>query len=121
MTGNERREALLAAFEHLDVRQQDMLMEFAATLAARVDVPAPAAMRPERRPAEESVVAAIKRLTRVYPAAERRRLMGPVSLLMAQHALQDRAAADVIDELEAVFERHHAKTARSENTVRSDE
>jgi len=121
MTGDERRQALLAAFEQLDARQQDMLMEFAATLAVRDDVPAPAVMRPEPRPAEESVVAAIKRLTRAYPTAERRRLMGPVSLLMAQHALQGRAAAEVIDELEAVFERRHAKTARSANTVRSDE
>ena len=112
MTGDERRLALLAAFEQLDARQQDKLMEFATTLAACDDVLAPAAMRPEPRPAEESVVAAIKRLTRIYPAAERRLLMGPVSLLMAQHALQGRAAAEVIDELEAVFERQHAKTAR---------
>lgn len=121
MTGDERRQALLAAFEQLDARQQDALMEFAATLAAHDDVPAPAAMRPEPRPAEESVVAAIKRLTRVYPAFERSRLMGPVSLLMAQHALQGRAAAEVIDELEAVFALRHAKTARSEKTMRSDE
>jgi hypothetical protein len=121
MTGGERRQALLAAFEQLDARQQDMLLEFAATLVVRDAVAAPATMRPEPRPADESVVAAIKRLTRVYPAAERRRLMGPVSMLMAQHALQGRAAAEVIDELEAVFERHYAKTARSEKTMRSDE
>lgn len=121
MTGDERRQALLAAFEQLDTRQQDMLMEFAATLAVRDEVAAPATMCPEPRPADESVVAAIKRLTRIYPAAERRRLLGPVSLLMAQHALQGRAAAEVIDELEALFERHYLEVTRSTNAVRSDE
>ena len=114
MTGSKRRQVLLAAFDRLDQAQQDALMDFAAVLAARDDTAAPAVMRPEPRPPDESVVAAIKRLTRVYPAAERRRLMGPVSMLMAQHALQGRTAAEVIDELEAVFERDYAKIARSD-------
>lgn len=120
MTGSKRRQVLLAAFDRLDQAQQDALMDFAAVLAARDDTAAPAAMRPEPRPPDESVVAAIKRLTRVYPATGRRRLMGPVSLLMAQHALQGRAAAEVIDELEVVFERHHLEAARSEKTMRSE-
>lgn len=114
MTGNERRQALLAVFDRLDTRQQDVLMEFAATLAARDDSSVPAVMRPEPRPADESVVAAIKRLTRMYPAAGRRRLMGPVSMLMAQHALQGRPAKEVIDELETVFERDHSRAVRSD-------
>ncbi len=117
MTGNERRQALLAAFDRLDARRQDVLMEFAATLAAHDDA-APTAVRPEPYPADdpvnESVVAAIKRLTCMYPAAGRRRLMGPVSVLMAQHALQGRPAKEVIDELETVFERDHAKAVRSD-------
>lgn len=114
MTDSKRRQALLAAFDRLDQGQQDALMDFAAVLAARDETAAPAVMRPEPRPSDESVVAAIKRLTRVYPAAERRRLMGPVSVLMAQHALQGRAATEVIDELESVFERQHLETARSD-------
>lgn len=121
MTGSKRRQALLAAFDRLDQGQQDALMDFAAVLAARDGSSAPAVVQPEPRPPDESVVAAIKRLTRVYPGAERRRLMGPVSMLMAQHALQGRAATEVIDELEAVFERQYAETTRSINTVRSDE
>ncbi len=114
MTAEERRRALLAIFDRLDTREQDMLMEFAATLAARDDSSVPAVMRPEPRPADESVVAAIRRLIRVYPAAGRRRLMGPVSMLMAQHALQGRPAKEVIDELETVFERDHSKAVRSD-------
>lgn len=119
MNADERRQALLVVFDRLESRQQDRLMEFAAALSAHADVSV--AMRPEPRPAEESVVAAIRRLTRVYPAVERRRLMGPVSTLMAQHALQGRAAAEVIDELELVFERQHSGAVRSVIATRSDE
>ncbi len=114
MTGNERRQALLAVFDRLDARRQDTLMEFATTLAARDGDAMPAVIRPGPRPADESVVAAIKRLIRVYPAAGRRRLMAPASMLMAEHALQGRPAKEVIDELEMMFERGHAKTARND-------
>ncbi|MDP1536401.1 MAG: hypothetical protein Q8L95_04385 [Burkholderiales bacterium] len=114
--GCDRQQALLAAFEQLDGAQRDMLLEFAAFLAARATV-APAtpvtAPQPEPRPAVESVVVAIKRLTRTYPLLDRRKLMGPTSQLMAQHALQGRAAAEVIDELEVMFERHYEETVRS--------
>lgn len=115
MTGDERRQALLAAFEQLDVSRQDRLLEFAATLGKDDDATVPVVMCPEPRPADESVVAAIRRLTRVYPAAERRRLMGPVSMLMAQHVLHGRATVEIIDELELVFERQHLKAARSDD------
>lgn len=109
MTGSRRQQALLAAFDRLDEARQDALLDFAGVLAARDDGCAPALTRsgPEPRPADESVVAAIKRLTRSYPAAGRRRLMGPASMLMAQHALQGRVVAEVIDELEVLFARHH--------------
>jgi hypothetical protein len=109
MTGSKRQQALLTAFDRLDEAQQDALLDFAGMLAARDDGSAPAVTQrgPEPRPADESVVAAIKRLTRAYPAAGRRRLMGPVSMLMAQHALQGRVVAEVIDELEVLFARHH--------------
>jgi hypothetical protein len=40
---------------------------------------------------------------------DRRKLMGEASRLMAQHALEGRAAAGVIDELEAAFARHYQK------------
>lgn len=112
---DERQQALLAAFGRLDERQQEMLLEFAAFMAARNAAAAPvmALPQPEPRPAEESVVLAIKRLSRTYPQIDRRRLMGPTSQLMAQHALQGRAAAEVIDELEVLFELHYRETARS--------
>lgn len=96
---------LLGIYRGLDAQRRRRLLAFAESLATPTAV-----AQPEPRPAEESVVLAIRRLTRSYPMLDRRRLMGPASALMAQHALQGRAAAEVIDELELVFERHYRET-----------
>lgn len=95
-------DVLLGIYRGLDAQGRRRLLACAEALAK----PAVAA-QPEPRPAEESVVLAIRRLKRSYPMLDRRCLMGPASALMAQHALQGRAAAEVIDELELVFERHY--------------
>lgn len=96
---------LLRLYRGLDARRRRELMHFARGLAAPAAPP-----RPEPRPEGESVVLALRRLTRSYPMLDRRRLMGPASMLMAQHALQGRAASEVIDELELVFERHYLES-----------
>lgn len=100
----DREHALLEIFRALDARRRDELLEFAQALAAP-----PAEQRREPRPAEESVVLALRRLTRSYPMLDRRRLMGTASALLAQHALEGREAASVINELERVFESHYRK------------
>ena len=50
---------------------------------------------------------AIRRLVRIYPMLDRKRLMVDASRFMAQHALNGRPAHEVIDELEKVFARHY--------------
>ena len=50
---------------------------------------------------------AIRRLVRSYPMLDRGRLMGEASRCLAQHALEGRSAAEVIDELEVLFVRHY--------------
>jgi hypothetical protein len=107
--GGKRQQTMLEIFGRLDTQQQDALLDYAAMLVADDD----SAPQPEPRPETESVVLAIKRLSRGCPVSDRRKLMGPVSLLMAQHALQGRAAAEVIDELELLFRQHHSGAARS--------
>jgi hypothetical protein len=98
-------DALLDIYRTLDARQRNELLEFAQALAT------PAAeLCLEPRPAEESVALAIRRLTRSYPMLDRRQLMGPASALLAQHALQGRTAAEVIDELQGVFEQHYRES-----------
>jgi hypothetical protein len=115
---------LLAVFRALDARDRHALQAYAEFLALRGDAGSVAVERsddagatapqPEARPEGESVVMAIKRLTRTYPMLDRRKLMGPTSLLMSQHTLQGQAATEVIDELEVVFERHYLEISKRE-------
>ncbi len=102
---------LLTLCNRLNGEQQQALLSYAEFLAGRAPAgQAPYVMaaipRPKPKPENESVVMAIKRLTRVYPMLDRRKLMGPTSMLMSQHALQGRPATEVIAELEIIFERH---------------
>ena len=108
MKGEERK--LLDLFERLAPEQQDKLITFAEFLNGNAQ-DAAAASEPLAipRPAGETVTMAIRRLTRTYPMLDRRKLMAEASQFMAQHALEGREAAAVIDELEAVFARHYAQ------------
>ncbi len=106
---------LLEVFGKLGDEQQDRLIAFAEFLAA--DAPEGAGARKPLaipRPAGESVTLAIRRLVRTYPMLDRRRLMGEAAQFMAQHAIDDRPAAEVIDELEAVFARHYKSMRNDE-------
>ncbi len=115
MRGEEGK--LLELFGRLGDEQQDRLIAFAKFLAAGAmeagDAPEPVATP---RPAGESVTLAIRRLVRAYPMLDRRRLMGETSKFMAQHALEGRAAAEIIDELEVVFARHYNESHKSQGT-----
>ena len=115
---NSSEKALLELYRQLDARQQQTLTEFAAFLCSRADAisaeqqgPATAIPEPEaiERPHGESVVAAMKRLSATYPMIEKAALLNDASGLMAQHIMQGREAAEVIDELEALFASHYEK------------
>jgi hypothetical protein len=106
MKSEERK--LLQIFDQLASGQQEKLLEFAEFLAVGDDGGDDAATAtPQRlpRPADETVTMAIRRLVRTYPMLDRRRLMAETSQYLAEHALQGRAAREVIDELEIVFAR----------------
>jgi hypothetical protein len=108
--GGRRKEEgkLLELFDQLTSEQQDKLIAFAEFLTAAAPGEQPAA-EPVAipRPARETVTMAIRRLARTYPMLDRRRLMGEAAQFMAQHALQGRPSAAVIDDLEQLFSRHH--------------
>ncbi|MDH5426118.1 MAG: hypothetical protein OEY29_14110 [Gammaproteobacteria bacterium] len=59
------------------------------------------------RPEKESVVAALKRLNQTYPMIERKLLFHEASSLMTDHIMQGRDVDEVIDELEALFDKHY--------------
>ena len=120
LSGKEKK--LLRQFRKLEAQQQLMMLEFAAFLQSRTveenKVPEPL---PEPldipRPAEESVVKAIKRLTATYPMLAKDKILNQTSSLMAQHIMQGRAAMDVIDELEEIFKSHYMALLESDDQV----
>ncbi|WP_242513508.1 hypothetical protein [Halochromatium salexigens] len=80
---------------------------------ASVETP-PSTPQHEPRPPDESVVAAIKRLRRVYPMLDPSEMLHETSALMAAHVLQGRDAGAVIDELERLFlARYETQGSRS--------
>jgi hypothetical protein len=106
---------LVRLFNELDSADRETLLAFAEfLLQRRTDGPSrpphPVGVRdpdPIPRPVEETVVAAIKRLSKTYEMLDRGPMLNETSALMSAHVLQGRPAAEVIDELESLFERHY--------------
>ncbi|KAA6184162.1 hypothetical protein F2Q65_13300 [Thiohalocapsa marina] len=95
-------------FRALDGPNRETLLAFAEFLAQRASASSPVEVqpttpRPESRPAEETVIAAIKRLRRTYPMLDGGTMLSETSTLMAAHVLHGRDAQAVIDELEQLF------------------
>jgi hypothetical protein len=121
-TVEERR--LLGLFRALGDDAKRTLLAFADFLAQRAEdavapeggaAGVPSQPIPEPRPANETVIAAIKRLRRSYPMLDSGTMLHETAALMAAHVLQGREAAAVIDELEALFaQRYAALGARSD-------
>lgn len=119
MTTDE--EKLIRMYRELAVADQSALLAFAEFLVQRAHgsgarrrspvLPAPEIAAPADipRPAEERVVAAIKRLSRTYPMLDKRRMLNETSTLVTAHIVQGRDAADVIDELEEIFRHEYQR------------
>lgn len=112
-SGSADEKRLRKLFRGLAAQDQTALLRFAEFLAASPPSETGMAVtvfpEPERiaRPEQESVVKGIKRLTATYPMIDRDRLLNETSSLMTAHVIHGRAAAEVIDELELLFERHY--------------
>ncbi|WP_430754919.1 hypothetical protein [Magnetovirga frankeli] len=109
----EERE-LLRLYRELNGQDKASLRAFAAFLHQRFQEelggaePVRHEPRPIPRPEEETVVGAIKRLSESFYMLDRSQMLHETSGLMTEHLLQGRDAMDVIDELEAMFQRHFA-------------
>ena len=101
---------LLRLLETLPAEQQSTVFAFVEFLAAR-NPPAESAVSQEPlaipRPAEESVVKAIKRLRETYPMLNPDKLLHETSALMMKHVMHGKPAVEVIDEVEALFARYY--------------
>jgi hypothetical protein len=103
---------LLELYKRLGEGERATLLAFAEFLASRMPEPVetsevslvPLAIP---RPEQETVIGAIKRLAATYPMVDRSKMLHETAGLMTQHMVQGRAAGEVIDELERLFERHY--------------
>jgi hypothetical protein len=103
---------LLELYGQLADVDRASLLAFAEFLATRdaAGAAAPSDSRPPPpkeipRPPQESVVAAMRRLSASYHMLDRGVVLHEASALMGAHVMQGRPAAAVIDDLEAVFQR----------------
>ena len=110
------QQQLTELFQQLGAADQATLLAFAAFLADRsvahsVPVKPEPGVLPEpvriERPAQESVVGALKRLSKSYPMLNKAEMLGATSELVATTIMQGSDPAAVIDELEEIFSRHY--------------
>lgn len=117
--GRRGERALVRLFRSLGPEDRHSLLAFAEFLSQRGDRQeedaAPLDPEPIARPRTETVVGAIKRLSRSYSMLDRSRMLNETSSLMAAHVVNGRPSAEVIDELEELFQRHYAEYRQQKN------
>lgn len=113
------RKRLLRIFDELPKEQRQMLLEFAEFLSQRRGqqeqqvAEEPREPLKQERPEQESVVAAIRRLKESYYMLDRSELLTETASLMTAHVMQGQPAAEVIDQLEVLFEQHYESYRQS--------
>ena len=120
---NPAEKKILAVFKKLPASDRESLQAFGEFLLSRQgerspqDIPEPQHIP---RGENESVVAALKRLSASYPMLDKPQLLNESSTLMTQHVMQGRDVNEVIDELEALFARFYQElieeVSSSDNT-----
>lgn len=108
MKADEKR--LKELYRELTEEQQQTVLAFLEFLASRGKPEVPAIpLEPQHvpRPAQESVVSAIKRLRATYAMLDHGKLLHEISGFMTQHVVHGKAAPEIIDEMEVVFARHY--------------
>ena len=112
--GKQQRQ-LLKHYRSLSESDRHALLRFARFLAEQMPMDARAGSEqesiPEPRfepaPEGESVIAAIRRLSRIYFMIDKDRMLHETTELMTQHVMQGRPATEVIAALEALFSDHY--------------
>ncbi len=106
---SKKQRRLLAVFGKLAEKDQESLLAFAEFLLSRgtasTEAPAtPAVPKVIPRPDDETVIGAIRRLSDTYYMIDKETLLHDSAALVGEHVMQGRPAAEVIDELEQLFE-----------------
>jgi hypothetical protein len=107
-------------FRQLTEKDQESLLSFAEFLQARASTQAVVCSLPVPktipRPPEESIIAAIKRLSQCYYMLDKSKMLHETADLVTQHCLQGQELQGVIDRLEQVFSQHYENFVRDFNS-----
>ena len=108
---SRNKKSLIEIFETLDAERQASLFDFAEFLQSRGDLVVKEISEPVdiKRPDNETVVGAIKRLKKTYPMIDSMSVFSSASELMTEHMVKGRDAIEVIDEMERIFEDFYSK------------
>ena len=124
-TGSKTQRQLIKLFSKLDKTRQQQLLDFAEFLVSKSSESSETAEQAETapvllpRPEKESVIAAIKRLSKSYSMLNKDDMLHETSDLMSSHVLKGRPAEEVIDDLEILFVTHYEK--HSKNTPEAED
>ncbi|MFK5970023.1 MAG: Crp/Fnr family transcriptional regulator [Candidatus Marithrix sp.] len=102
-------ERLQTIFKKLSSEQQQTLLEFAEFLLTRIVKKPLVKAELIPRQSDESVIAAIKRLSKSYPMLDKAIMLDKTSILMTEHIMQGRDKTKVIDELETIFLKNYER------------
>ena len=113
---SDEQRQLLKLHAGLDTQDRASLLAFAAFLAQRAGAQQADAEPPEPpepklipRPAQETVIGALKRLSASYFMLDKSTMLNETANLMGAHIMQGREAREVIDELEVIFARQYRR------------
>jgi len=103
---------LVKVYKGLCSQDQESLLAFAQFLAERTTTQEESPPTPQERvdiprPEDESVVAAIKRLSLTYPMVDRSLLLTETSSIMTAHVMHGKTAELAVDELEVLFSKYY--------------
>lgn len=109
MKSDEKK--LLQTFRHLDDEDKNTLVRFAEFLSQKEQAKPKLIEEPKFiEPKEgETVVGALKRLSASYFMLDKAVMLNETSTIMAQHIMQGKEKAEVIEELEVLFKSHYEK------------
>jgi len=102
---NAQERGLINIFRKMDEQQKYSLLRYAEFLVSQQSPEIPVVEKPHDIPANENetVVTALRRLSKSYFMLENQHLLNQATNLMSQHVIQGRDAIEVIEELEELF------------------
>ena len=124
---NKSEKILIKYYDSLASDEREMLLSFAEFLAGR-SINNQTIQEPVQidRPAEESIIAAIKRLSTIYSMIDKSKLLSEVSDKVTGHVVHGQELSKVIDELEVFFKQEYEqyvseKTLMKETSTTKDD